>query len=222
VGNIDHQNSSINHATNASGGVVNLCNNMTTGTLNVGTNTARSGNINIGNGTGATGYIDIGNATASLRVGGTLQSTGQITATAGIQSVSGAITTGGNISTTGTGSITSAGLITGPSGVLSGNSAFGITTTNFTIPSSINRDYYLFCNTNSTPYSIILPARLVNQYIRLRNFSGQTLNITAPTTTPATAIYPSGSTTSFSTTWPNFLNNTVLTLYCDGNNWLGF
>jgi hypothetical protein len=34
-GNIDHQNNSINHATNASGGTINLCNNMTSGTLNV-------------------------------------------------------------------------------------------------------------------------------------------------------------------------------------------
>jgi len=220
--NIDHQGNSINNSTNASGGTVNLCNNMTTGTLNVGTNTARSGNVNIGNGVGATGSVIIGSSTSPTTVGGTLTSTGLLTASGGLSSTSGAITTGGNISTTGTGNITSAGLITGVSGILSGNSAFGICTTNFTIPSTINRDYYLFCNTSGTPYSVILPARLVNQYVRLRNFSGQTLNVTAPTTTPATVIYPTGSTTSFTTTWNNFLNNTVLTLYCDGNNWLGF
>jgi len=219
--NIDHQGNSINNATNASGGTLNLCNNMTGGTLNIGTNTARTGNVNIGNGVGATGSVSIGSSTSPTTVGGTLTSTGQITATAGISS-SGAITTTGNISTTGSGNITSAGLITGPSGILSGNSAFGITTVSYTIPSTINRDYYLFCNTSGTTYTITLPARLVNQYIRFRNFSGQTLTITAPTTTPATAIYPSGSTTAFTTTWPSFLNNTVLTLYCDGNNWLGF
>ena len=73
--NIDHQNNSINHATNASGGTLNLCNNMTTGILNIGTNTARSGTINIGDGVGATGSIDIGSSTTPTTVGGTLLST---------------------------------------------------------------------------------------------------------------------------------------------------
>ena len=82
--------------------------------------------------------------------------------------------------------------------------------------------FFLFCNASGTAYTIILPARLTNQYIRIRNFSGQILTITAPTTTPATSIYPTCFTTNFATTWTGFLNNTVQTLFCDGTNWLGF
>jgi hypothetical protein len=114
------------------------------------------------------------------------------------------------------------GTLSSSTGILSGQTALNIISANFTIPSTINRDYYLFCNTKATTYTITLPVRLANQYIRFRNYSGQTLTITAPTTTPATSIYPTFSTVSFSTTWPSFLNNTVLTLYCDGTNWLGF
>jgi len=136
----------------------------------------------------------------------------------GASDASGATITVGTSST----ATTVNGILSGVVGVLSGNSAFGITTISYTIPSTINRDYYLFCNQSATTYTITLPARLVNQFIRFRNFSTQTLTITAPTTTPATAIYPTGSTIAFVTTWTGFLNNTVLTLYCDGNNWLGF
>jgi len=82
--NIDHQGNSINNSTNASGGTINLCNSMTSGTLNVGTNTARSGNVNIGNGVGATGTVFIGSSTSPTTVGGTLTSTGQITASNGL------------------------------------------------------------------------------------------------------------------------------------------
>ena len=121
-----------------------------------------------------------------------------------------------------TGILTTTGVINAGVGVLSGNTSFSIVSASFTIPSTINRDYYIFCNVNAATYTITLPTRLVNQIIQLRNFSGRTLSITAPTTTPATAIYPTGFTTPFSTTWTGFLNNTVQTLYCDGTNWLGF
>jgi hypothetical protein len=57
---------------------------MTSGTLNIGTNTGRTGTINIGNGVGATGTIDIGSSTTPTTVGGTLVSTGQITASSGL------------------------------------------------------------------------------------------------------------------------------------------
>jgi hypothetical protein len=120
------------------------------------------------------------------------------------------------------GNLTTTGVINAGVGVLSGNTSFSIVSASFTIPSTINRDYYIFCNANATAYTITLPTRLVNQIIQLRNFSGRTLSITAPTTTPATAIYPTGFTTPFTTTWTGFLNNTVQTFYCDGTNWLGF
>jgi hypothetical protein len=51
---------------------------------------------------------------------------------------------------------------------------------------------------------------------------GTPASVATFSTTPATAIYPTGSTTAFTTTWTGFLNNTVQTLYCDGTNWLGF
>jgi hypothetical protein len=114
------------------------------------------------------------------------------------------------------------GVVNSSVGVLSGNTAFSIVSDSFTIPSSINRDYYIFCNAKATTYTITLPTRLVNQIINFRNFSGRTLTITAPTTSPATAIYPAGFTSPFTTTWTGFLNNTVQTFYCDGTNWLGF
>jgi len=86
-GNIDHQNNSINHATNASGGTLNICNNMTSGTLNVGTNTARLGPINVGTGIGATGNVNIGSSSSSTRIGGTLESIGQIISSNGLLSI---------------------------------------------------------------------------------------------------------------------------------------
>jgi hypothetical protein len=69
--NVDFQNHSINNSTNASGGNINICNSMTSGTLNLGTNTARSGTIHIGNGAGATGTIDIGSSTTTTTLNGT-------------------------------------------------------------------------------------------------------------------------------------------------------
>ena len=74
VGNIDHQNQSINNATNASGGLLNICNNQTTGSLNIGTNATRTGNINIGTlgTTGGTGGINLGGAGYNTTVNGPL------------------------------------------------------------------------------------------------------------------------------------------------------
>ena len=100
--------------------------------------------------------------------------------------------------------------------------ALNIVSASFTIPSTINRDYYIFCNTNASTYTITLPTRLTNQIIRIRNFSGQTLTIIAPTTSPVTRIYPAGTTSNFATTWSVFLNTTAQNFYCDGTNWLGF
>ena len=114
------------------------------------------------------------------------------------------------------------GVVNSNVGVLSGNTAFNIVSASFTIPSSINRDYYIFCNANASTYTITLPARLTNQVIHFRNFSGRTLTITAPTTSPTTALYPAGFTSPFVTSWTGFLNNTVQTFMCDGTNWLGF
>ena len=77
--NVDFQGHSINNSTNASGGNINICNNMTSGTLNIGTNTARTGNINIGDGVGATGTIDIGSSTTTTTLNGNVQGTTKLT-----------------------------------------------------------------------------------------------------------------------------------------------
>ena len=77
--NVDFQGHSINNSTNASGGNINICNNMTSGTLNIGTNTARTGNIKIGDGVGATGAIDIGSSTSTTTLNGNVQGTTKLT-----------------------------------------------------------------------------------------------------------------------------------------------
>jgi hypothetical protein len=221
---------------------------MTTNPINVG-NANANVTINSSSGSIKTPALATGTLTASslitanggvsvpagqtLNVIGNQTSTGLITANGGITCAG--LTTNSGITVSGTpssinasgGSLTIGGatttlIINSSTGQLWGATTFNIATTNFTIPSTINRDYYLFCNANVTAYSIILPTRLTNQIIHLRNFSGQTLNVTAPTTTPTTAIYPTGFTTPFTTTWTGFLNNTVQTFYCDGTNWLGF
>jgi hypothetical protein len=191
-------------------GAIYIGHNQTSGALNIGCGTGTSriagGDINIGtNGSGTSvGNVNIGYTATTTTVNSKFTSTGLLTANGGITLASGQL-------------LTATGL-----GILSGQTAINVAAANFTIPSNINRDYYLFCNTNATSYTITLPARLNNQIIRFRNFSGQTLTITAPTTTPATSIYPTDFTTNFITTWTGFLNNTVQTLYCDGTNWLGF
>ena len=67
------------------GGALTICDDTTTGNLDIGTGTTRSGTLNIGNGVGATGTINIGNATAPTTVGGTLTSTGLLTATGNVK-----------------------------------------------------------------------------------------------------------------------------------------
>ena len=175
--------------------------NASANTTDVGICTTQtSGVLNIGTGarllTGSGGAINIGTG-------------------------SGAIVNPINIGGAGS-STTINGKLTSSVGVLSGNTSFDIVTDSFTIPSSINREYYIFCNTKASSYTITMPARLVNQIIRFRNRSGQTLTITCPVTSPTTGLYPTGFTSPFTTTWTGFLNNTVQTFYCDGTNWLGF
>jgi hypothetical protein len=222
-------------------------NTTATPTINIGasTGTTRAGAI-INVGTVTTNPINIGNASANLTIScasgsiktnafacttqtasGLITANGGITC-AGLSSNSGITVTGtpSSINASG-GSLTIGGatttlIINSSTGQLWGATALNIISANFTIPSSINRDYYLLCNTSGTAYTITLPTRLTNQIIHIRNFSGQTLTITAPTTTPTTGLYPTGFTVTFTTTWTGFLNNTVQTFYCDGTNWLGF
>ena len=63
--NIDFTNNSINNATSAGSGDLNIANNQVSGTLNIGNQTFRTGNINIGTG-GLGGTISIGATGAGL------------------------------------------------------------------------------------------------------------------------------------------------------------
>jgi len=76
--NIDHQGNNINNATNASAGTLSLGNSLTTGTLNLGTNSARSGPVNIASGAGATGPINIGSSTSVTNLNGTTNFNGTL------------------------------------------------------------------------------------------------------------------------------------------------
>jgi hypothetical protein len=201
--NIGFDSSNINNATTPSTGTIKLGNTQTSGPLYIAggstSATRTTGPIIIGSDSTASGGINIGTGTDQTVPTVNTVNIGSATYTTNVN-----------------------GILSSGVGVLSGNTAFSIVSASFTIPSSINRDYYIFCNTAAANYTITMPTRLVNQIIHFRNFSGRTLTITCPTTTPATALYPTGFTTPFSTSWTGFLTNTVQTLYCDGTNWLGF
>ena len=123
--NIDFTNNSINNATSAGSGDLNIANNQISGTLNFGTQAFRTGNINIGTGglggtisIGATGsglnnLVCKGSTGSSISITGpiscsSLDSSGYIKAT-GITGTSLALGTG----TITSGAITSSGAITG-------------------------------------------------------------------------------------------------------------
>ena len=67
------------------GGALTICDDTTSGHLDIGTGTTRTGNINIGNGVGATGSVIIGSATSPTTVGGALTSTGLLTANGNVK-----------------------------------------------------------------------------------------------------------------------------------------
>ena len=67
--NIGLQNNSINNGPTPTSGTLYLCDSMTTGTLNIGTNTARTGPVNIGG--GSTGPINIGSTGTTTNLNGT-------------------------------------------------------------------------------------------------------------------------------------------------------
>ena len=118
--NIDFTNNSINNATSAGSGDLNIANNQISGTLNFGTQAFRTGNINIGTG-GLGGTISIGATGSGLNnlvckgsTGSSISITGpiscsQLTSTGGITGTSLDVGTG----TITSGSITSSGFIKG-------------------------------------------------------------------------------------------------------------
>ena len=196
-------------------------NSLSTPTINIGATllngTVRAGaTINIGRMT--TNPINIGNASANVIIN---SSSGSIK--------TGALTANGGITVTGTpssineagGSLTIGGasttlIINSSTGQLWGATAFNLISTNFTIPSTINRDYYLAVTLS--PITITLPEVKINQIINIRNVSSGSLTIVAPTG----AIYPNVSTGGAFTIWSAFTGNQAQHFYCDGTNWYGF
>ena len=103
-------------------------------------------------------------------------------------------------------------------GVLYGLTAFTSTATSYDIPSTINRDFYLYCAGTST-YTITLPAIKVNQIIHIRQSNTQNITITTPENT--TRIFPNNSLISIRP-WTTFASNTTQHFYCNGLDWIGF
>jgi len=216
-------------------------NTTATPTINIGasTGTTRAGAI-INVGTVTTNPINIGNASANLTIScasgsiktnafacTTQTASGLITANGGITcaglSSNSGITISGTPSTINTsgGSLTIGGasttlIINSSTGQLWGATAFNLISANFTIPSTINRDYYLAVTLS--PITITLPAVKINQIINIRNVSSGSLTIVAPTG----SIYPNVSTGGAFTVWSAFTGNQAQHFYCDGTNWYGF
>ena len=118
---------------------------------------------------------------------------------------------GGSTGTTTVNNTLSAGV-----GTLSGATAYETKAVSYTIPSTINRDYYLVVTLAAV--TITLPAVKLNQIIHIRNASGGSITLTAPTG----SIFPTVSSGGSFNTWTAFAVNTAQHLYCNGTNWYGF
>jgi len=122
--------------------------------------------------------------------------------------------------TTISGNLDCLGVLTGTNGTLSGGIAYQTTNTGFGIPTGINQNYYLYC-TGTATYTVVLPSVLTaNQMLYIRN--GCSVALTLMTTESTTKIYPTGTVTVFTFTWPNFAGNTAQRFYSNGTHWIGF
>ena len=87
----------------------------------------------------------------------------------------------------------------------------------YTIPSNINRDFYVACG-GAGGYTVTLPAVAIHQILHIRQYSGSSVTLSTPVS--STKIYPiQGSiyTQTFTMT-----GNQVQNLYCNGTDWIGF
>lgn len=87
----------------------------------------------------------------------------------------------------------------------------------YTIPSNINRDFYVAA-AGAGGYTITLPAVAIHQILHIRHYSASNVNLTTPLTT--TKIYPIQG--SIYTQTFNMTGNQVQNLYCNGTDWIGF
>jgi len=109
-------------------------------------------------------------------------------------------------------------------GILSGSIAYESTgATAYTIPNTINRDYYLLVLLASGTSTITMPTLKVNQIVHIRvfNSAGTAITVKVPTSTTG-SFYPNGTNASFSLIWNAFPAGTTQNFYCTGADWVGF
>ena len=98
---------------------------------------------------------------------------------------------------------------------ISGYSSFISTSANYTVPTTINNEFFIY-GTGASAHSIYLPSYINGQKFYIRNAigGGDGLNVTAQS--GQSIILPAGGTGQ-NYTVPN---NTGLMLYCDGTKWI--
>jgi len=227
-----------NLLTNITTGTINFAKNITTGILNIGSFGLSGSTINIGN----LGDINIGTTITSkiISIGGAFRSTGSVKIWDNIYITDNAIYSDGinntinlfNNITTGTinlGNGLTTGLLQFGGGKvkignqqLSGYTSINTVSANFTIPSTINIEYFIVI-TGGSPLTITLPASPAGaQIINIRNRSNTTThNITTfPSTT--IGIYPTqAGSARFQPAW-SMPGSSAQRFYFDGTNWIGF
>jgi hypothetical protein len=232
-------NDTIELFNNINTGTVNLAKNITTGILNIGSFGLSGSTINIGN----LGDINIGTTIVSkiISIGGAFRSTGLVKIWDNINITDNAIYSGGinntinlfNNITTGTiklGDGLTTGLLQFGGGKvkignqqISGYTEYNTTSANFTIPSTVNKEYFIVI-TGGSPLTITLPSStaVIGQIINIRNRSNTTThNVTTfPSTT--IGIYPTqAGSARFQPAW-SMPGSTAQRFYFDGSNWVGF
>ena len=101
--------------------------------------------------------------------------------------------------------------------IIYGNLMYSEITTTYTIPSNINRDFYVACG-GAGGYTVTLPAVAIHQILHIRQYSGGSVTLSTPVAT--TKIYPiQGSIYTQNFTMSG---NQVQNLYCNGTDWIGF
>jgi hypothetical protein len=232
-------NDTIELFNNINTGTVNLAKNITTGILNIGSFGLSGSTINIGN----LGDINIGTTIVSkiISIGGAFRSTGLVKIWDNINITDNAIYSGGinntinlfNNITTGTiklGDGLTTGLLQFGGGKvkignqqISGYTEYNTTSANFTIPSTVNKEYFIVI-TGGSPITVTLPSStaVIGQIINIRNRSNTTThNVTTfPSTT--IGIYPTqAGSARFQPAW-SMPGSTAQRFYFDGSNWVGF
>jgi hypothetical protein len=202
-------------ASGGSGDTINLFNNITTGNVNIGT----------GLSTGTCYLGDVGN----VKVGNVFTFKSENITSSGINdtiNVFNNITTGtinfcNGLLPTGTLQF-GAGKIKLGNQQLSGYTSINTVSANFTIPSTINIEYFIVI-TGNNPRTITLPASPAGaQIINIRNRSVTTTH--SITTFPSTTIgiYPNISGSArFQPAW-SMPASSAQRFYFDGSNWIGF